>query len=78
MIDLTLKDLIWLGSLLITVVLSYGKIQSDIRHLKDIKADRRELDQLSKEIRAMIAEVRMDIARLAETVRYSGDRQRSK
>ena len=71
MIDFSLREIVMLGTMLVTIALSYARLKSEIRHLKDIKADRREVDQLSKEIRTMIAEVRMDIARLAETLRYA-------
>ena len=71
MLEISIRDLIYVGVMLVTVALSYGKLRSEVRHLEDVKAERRELDQLSKEIRGMISEVRMDIARLAETVTYA-------
>ncbi len=69
-ITFTLRDLLWFSSLLVSLALAFGKLRQEIRHLDDTKAERKELDKLSQEIRLMIAEVRMDITRLGETVRY--------
>ncbi len=66
----TLRDLLWFSSLIVSIALAYGKLRQEIRHLDDTKAERKELDKLSQEIRSMISEVRMDITRLGETVRY--------
>ena len=71
MLEISIRDMVYVVVVLVTVALSYGRLRSEVRHLEDVKAERRELDQLSKEIRGMISEVRMDIARLAETVTYA-------
>jgi len=71
MIDLSIRDLVYFALLLVSVVMAYSRLHAEIRHLEDTKSERRELDQQSREHRAMIAEIRMDIARLAEIVQYS-------
>ncbi len=74
MIDLTLRDLVMVGSLLVTVALAYGRLRSEIRHLEDTKAGRRELGLLSETVRATLTEIRTSLARLEESLRHVKNR----
>ena len=67
--EFTIRELIWLGTLIVTVSLSYSKLRSEIRHLEDTKAGRRELDSLSIELRSMLTEISTAIARLEVAIR---------
>ncbi|MDP8208291.1 MAG: hypothetical protein P9L92_16615 [Candidatus Electryonea clarkiae] len=69
MMEFTIRELIWLGTLIVTVSLSYSKLRSEIRHLEDTKAGRRELDSLSIELRSMLTEISTAIARLEVAIR---------
>ena len=69
--EFTIRELVWLISLVVTVSLSYAKLKSEIRHLDDVKAGRRELDSLSIELRSMLTEIRTAIARLEVALRSS-------
>ncbi len=71
-LSLTLRDLAWLASLLVTVALAYGRLKGDIRHLEDTKANRQELVRISEELRKMLTDIRTSLARLEETIRKSG------
>ncbi len=69
LIDITLRDIIMIGSLLVSVALAYGRLRSEIRHLEDTKAGRRELSLLSENVRATLTEIRTSLARLEEGLR---------
>ncbi len=71
-LSLTLRDLAWFASLLVTVALAYGRLKGDIRHLEDTKANRQELVRISEELREMLTDIRTSLARLEETIRKSG------
>lgn len=58
------RDLAWLGTLLVSVSLAYGRLRSEIRHLDDTKAERDELVQLNEELRSQLGEIQTSLARL--------------
>ena len=68
-ITVTLRDFLWLGCLVVSVALAFGRLRLDIRHLEDIKADRDEMVRLSNDIYAILSEIRSTLARLEESVR---------
>jgi hypothetical protein len=68
-LDLHLRDVVWFASLLVMVALAYGRLRSETRHLEDIKADRRELQNLGDEIRGWFGEIRTSLARMEEALR---------
>ena len=68
-IDFTIRDLILAGTILITVSLSYARLKSEIRHLEDTKAERREVMLLVEDLRRTLADIRTSLARLEEAVR---------
>jgi hypothetical protein len=63
-LTISLRDLIYFGSLAVTVSLAFGRLRSDLRHLDDVKADRSEVEQLGLEIRARLADIQTSLARL--------------
>ncbi len=65
----TLKDLIWLGTLLVSVSLAFGKLRSEIRHLDDIKSDRIEVQIFSEEIRDRLSVIATSLARVEEATK---------
>lgn len=62
------KDLAYLGALVVSIALSYGRMRSDTRHLDDVKADRHEVEQLGIEIRQRLADIMTSLARLEQKV----------
>ncbi len=68
-IELSFRDFIWIGSLLVTVALSYGKLKSEIRHLDDTKAEQRDVARLGEELRAQLGQISTSLARLEESIR---------
>jgi hypothetical protein len=73
-LSLTFRDILYFGALLVSIALSYGRLRSDIRHLDDIKADRRELELLGAEIRQRLADILTSLARVEQSIRL--DKQR--
>ncbi len=70
MISFTIRDFIWIGSLVVTVALAYGRLRQELRHLEDTKADRKEVVVLSNELQTMLSDIRATLARLEEAIRY--------
>ncbi|MFH0881654.1 MAG: hypothetical protein V2A56_01610 [bacterium] len=66
---ITLRDLIYFGSLVVTVSLAFGRLRSDLRHLDDVKANRSEVEQFGLEIRARLADIQTSLARLEQAFR---------
>ncbi|MBD3166393.1 hypothetical protein GF324_07335 [bacterium] len=62
--DMEWRDVLWLLSLVVTIVLAYGRVRGEIRHLDDTKADQRELVHLGEELRGTLAEIRTSLVRL--------------
>ncbi|MCB2198544.1 hypothetical protein KQI63_04015 [bacterium] len=75
-LTLTLRDLLWFGSLLVTVVLAYSRLQAEIRHLQDVKAERAEVQRLVDHLRDTLAEIRTSLVRLEAALRVQGGGQR--
>jgi hypothetical protein len=66
-LTLTLKDVLWLGSLLVSVALAFGRLRSEIRHLDDVKSDRLEVQIFSEEIRDRLSVIATSLARVEES-----------
>ncbi|MBZ0266160.1 hypothetical protein K8I28_16000 [bacterium] len=75
LISLTLRDLIWLASLLITVALAYARLHSELRHLEDVKASRHEVNTIVTELRSSLSQILSTLARLEENLRQQSRRQ---
>jgi len=70
LISFTIRDFIWIGSLVVTVALAYGRLRQELRHLEDTKADRKEVVVLSNELQTMLSDIRATLARLEEAIHY--------
>jgi len=68
-LSLTLRDMIYFGSLIVSLTLGYGKMRSEIRHLEDVKADRSEVQRLAVEIRQRLADIQTSLVRLEQNTR---------
>ena len=75
-LTLTLRDLLWFGSLLVSVVLAYSRLHTEIRHLQDVKAERAEVQRLVDHLRDTLAEIRTSLVRLEAALRVQGSAQR--
>jgi len=69
MFSLALRDIIWFASLLVSITLAYGKLKSELRHLDDIKSDKKELQSLSQEIRQTLSEIQTTVARIEVVIK---------
>lgn len=68
-ISLTLRDILWFGSLLVSVVLAYARLHSEIRHLQDVKAERAEVQRIVDHLRDSLAQIQTSLARLEAALR---------
>ena len=68
-ISLTLRDLLWFGSLVVSIVLAYARLHSEIRHLQDVKAERAEVQRIVDGLRDTLAEIRTSLVRLEAALR---------
>ena len=68
-LSLTLRDLLWFGSLLVTVVLAYARLHTEIRHLQDVKAERIEVQRIVDQLRDTLADIRTSLVRLEAALR---------
>ncbi|GBE30372.1 hypothetical protein BMS3Bbin04_01405 [bacterium BMS3Bbin04] len=67
--SLTIRDIIWFGSLVVTVMLAYSRIRIELRHLDDTKTDRAELHLLTDDLRSRLEDIRMSVTRMEEALR---------
>lgn len=68
-LNLSLRDFVWLVSLVVTVSLAYGRIRIELRHLDDTKAEREEVNLMGNEIRSALSDIRSTLSRLEEAIR---------
>jgi len=69
MLSLTIRDFVWFASLLVTLALAYGKLKSEVRHLNDVKAEKKEVQTLGNEIRQRLYEIQMTVVRIEEVIK---------
>jgi hypothetical protein len=68
-LSFTLRDLIWLATLLVTLALAYSRIRSELRHLDDTKTERAELHMFTDDLRSRLEDIRMSVTRMEEALR---------
>ncbi len=68
-LSLTIRDLVWFATLLVTLALSYARVRNEIRHLDDTKTDRAELHVFTDDLRSRLEDIRMSVTRMEEALR---------
>ncbi|MBS1260823.1 MAG: hypothetical protein MAG453_00139 [Calditrichaeota bacterium] len=68
-VSITIRDLVWLGTLFVTLALAYARVKSELRHLDDVKAERSEVQSIAGEIRSRLEEIGTSVTRVEEAIR---------